>query len=74
LKDLKAFNPIELAEFAVANHIAEEPAFKWWVSDTLQKQNCVISKVKKKYWKMTHKFGIKSSCCIPWKKLWRLMG
>jgi hypothetical protein len=49
LKDLKASNPIELAEHAVANWIAEEPAFKWWVSNTLHKRNCIISKVKKKY-------------------------
>ena len=28
LKDLKESNPIELAEYAVANWIAEEPAFK----------------------------------------------
>jgi phosphoribosylformimino-5-aminoimidazole carboxamide ribonucleotide (ProFAR) isomerase len=31
LKDLKVSNPIELAEYAVANRIAEELAFKWWV-------------------------------------------
>ena len=35
LKHLKDSNPIELAEYAVANRIQEEPAFKWWVSDTL---------------------------------------
>ncbi len=56
LKDLKASNPVELAEYAVANWIAEEPAFKWWVSNTLRKQN---QKVKKKYWQTTHKFGCK---------------
>ncbi len=49
LKDLKASNPIELAEYAVANQISEEPAFKWWVSNTLHKRNHIISKVKKKY-------------------------
>jgi transcriptional accessory protein Tex/SPT6 len=59
LKDLKASNPVELAEYAVANWIAEEPAFKWWVSNTLRKRNHIISKVKKKYWQMTHKFGCK---------------
>jgi hypothetical protein len=59
LKDLKAFNPIELAEYAVANRIAEEPAFKLWVSNTLRKRNCIISKVKKKYWQTMHKFGCK---------------
>jgi hypothetical protein len=57
LKDLKVSNPIELAEYAVANHIAEELAFKWWVSHTLRKRNRIISKVKSKYWKTTHKFG-----------------
>jgi hypothetical protein len=59
LKDLKAPNPIELAEYAVANRIVEEPAFKWWVSHMLRKQNRIISKVKSKYWKTMHKFGCK---------------
>ena len=35
LKDLKDSNPIELAEYAVANRIDEEPAFKWWVPHIL---------------------------------------
>jgi hypothetical protein len=52
LKDLKASNPIELAEYAVVNCIAEEPAFKWWVSHMLRKRNRIISKVKSKYWKI----------------------
>jgi hypothetical protein len=59
LKDLKTAHPIEVAEYAVANRIAEEPAFKWWVSHTLRKRNRIILKVKSKYWKMTHKFGCK---------------
>jgi hypothetical protein len=59
LKDLKASNPVELAEYAVANWIEEELALKYWVSNTLHKWNCIISKVKKKYWQMTHKFGCK---------------
>jgi hypothetical protein len=59
LKDLKASNPVELAEYAVANRIEEELALKYWVSNTLHKRNCIISKVKKKYWQMTHKFGCK---------------
>ena len=59
LKDLKDSNPIEVAEYAVANRIVEEPAFKWWVSRTVRKRNRVISKLKGKYWRTTHKFGIK---------------
>ena len=31
LKDLKESNPVELAEYAVANKLVEEPAFAWWV-------------------------------------------
>ena len=59
LKDLKASNPIEVAEYAVANRIAEEPAFVWWVSHVIKKRNRIISKVKPKYWQTTHKFGIR---------------
>ena len=47
-----------MAEYAVANNIEEEPAFKWWVKDTLRKHNRIVSKVKAKYWRTTHKFGI----------------
>jgi hypothetical protein len=39
LKHVKDSTPIELAEYAVANRIQEEPAFKWWVSETLRTRN-----------------------------------
>ena len=59
LKYVKDSNPIELAEYAVANRFQEEPAFKWWVSETLQIRNRIIGKVKSRYWKTSHKQGIK---------------
>jgi len=59
LKDLKASNPIEVAEYAVANHIENEPAFSWWVKEILRHRRRIVSKVKSKYWRTTHKFGIK---------------
>ena len=59
LKDLKEYNPIEVAEYAVSNRIVEDPAFKWWVSRTVRKRNRVISKLKGKYWHTTHKFAIR---------------
>jgi Reverse transcriptase (RNA-dependent DNA polymerase) len=62
LKDLKESYPIQVAEYAVANRIAEEPAFAWWVPYVLRKRNRIISKVKAaktKYWIRTHKFGFK---------------
>ena len=58
LKDLRESNPIELAEYAVANRIHEEPAFHWWVPFVIRKRNRIVSKVKAKYWRLTHKFGI----------------
>ena len=59
LKDLKEANPLELAEYAVANNIDDEPAFNWWVRDAIKRRDRIISKVKAKYWRTTHKFGIR---------------
>ena len=59
LRDVKDANPIELAEYAVANKIDHEPAFNWWVNWTLKKRNRIINKVKPKYWRTTHKYGIR---------------
>ena len=49
LKDFKDSKPIKLAEYAVANQIQEEPAFKWWVADILLKRNRILGKVKSRY-------------------------
>jgi hypothetical protein len=57
LVDLKDSNPVELAEYAVANKVQEEPAFKWWVSTVLRKRNRIIAKLKSRYWSTSHKFG-----------------
>ena len=59
LKHVKDSNPIQLAEYAVANRIQEEPAFKWWVSETLRTRNRIIAKVKSRYWKTSHKYGVR---------------
>jgi hypothetical protein len=59
LADLKASNPIEVAEYAVVNRLVEEPAFKWWVPHVIKRRNRIISKVKSRYWRTTHKFGIR---------------
>jgi len=58
LKDLKESNPVEVAEYAVANKVAEEPAFVWWVRQVLRRRDRIIKKVKSRYWAKTHKFGI----------------
>lgn len=61
LKDMKESYPIQVADYARANQITDEPAGAWWVLDVFQKQEQVSSKVKVKYWQCTHNFGI----CIP---------
>jgi hypothetical protein len=50
LVELKESNPVELAEYAIANRLQEEPAFKWWVSLVLCKRNRIIGKIKSRYW------------------------
>jgi hypothetical protein len=59
LKDVKDSNPVELAEYAVLNNIHEEPAFKWWAHHVLPRRDRIIKKLKSKYWRTTHKFGIR---------------
>jgi hypothetical protein len=56
---LKESNPVEVAQYAVSNKIDDEPAFAWWVPFTLKKQESIISALNKRYWKRTHKFGIR---------------
>ena len=58
LKDLKKSNPVYLAEYAVANEISDEPDFNWWIKENLRHRDRIISKVKSKYWRTSHKFGI----------------
>ena len=48
-----------MAEYAVANKIAEEPAFAWWVRDALRRRDRIIKKFKStKYWSRSHKYGV----------------
>jgi hypothetical protein len=60
LKVSKDANPVQIAEYAAANKIANEPVFNLSVHKVLQKWNRFVAKVKH-YWKITHKFGI----CVP---------
>jgi len=46
LAELKDSYPVELAEFATARGIANEPAFAWWVPHTLRRRNAILSAVK----------------------------
>ena len=58
MRELKVSFPVELAEYAKSQGIDHEPAFAWWINVVLRKRNHIISRVKSRYWKTTHKFGI----------------
>jgi hypothetical protein len=58
LAALKESNPIKTAKYAVANGLDKEPVFRGWVRKTLPTRDRIISKVKTRYWKKTHKYGI----------------
>jgi len=59
LAELKGPHPVEVAEYAKVAKISEEPAFAWWVPHVIKKKARIIEKVKSRYWKTTHKFGIR---------------
>ena len=75
LKDLKESNPIEVAEFARARGISNKPAFAWWVPFTLRKRDAILSAVRVRARKNTHKYGIELPTSfahadeIDWKSL-----
>jgi hypothetical protein len=58
LKQLKESNTVEVAEYTVANKIASEPAFSWWIPFALQRRDRIIAAVIKRYMLRTHTFGI----------------
>jgi hypothetical protein len=58
LHNLKESNPVEVAEYAVANKLVEEAAFAWWVPYTIKKCERIISAVRTRATKRSHKFGI----------------
>jgi hypothetical protein len=55
---LKEANPVEIAEYVVANKIVSEPAFAWWMPFTIQKRDRIIAAVNKRYLSRTHNLGI----------------
>jgi hypothetical protein len=58
LRNLKESNPVEVAEYAVANKLVEEAAFAWWVPYTIKKRERIISAVRTRATKKSHKFGV----------------
>ena len=55
---MKESHPVKVAEYARARDIDKEPEFKWWVPHTLKKRQVILSALKKRIRKTTHKYGI----------------
>jgi hypothetical protein len=66
LKDMKESHPVEVAEFATARGIADEPAFCWWIPYTLRKRDVILSAVKSRIRRTTHKYSIELSSCAKY--------
>ena len=47
LKDFKESTPLEVADYAMANKINDEPAFAWWVPTVMKKRTRIIKAMKK---------------------------
>ena len=58
LRFMKEHYPVQVAEYATANDLQDMPAFKWWVPFTLRKRDRIISAVKSRAVKATHKYGL----------------
>ena len=58
LCELKESHPIEMAEFAMARGIQDQPAFAWWVPFTLRKRDAIVYAIKSRVRKVTRKNGI----------------
>ena len=56
LKLLKQSNQLQVAEYAAARGLSDEPAFAWWVPYTLRKRDVIVSAVKVR--RTSHKYGI----------------
>ncbi|MGH7954509.1 MAG: reverse transcriptase domain-containing protein, partial [Gloeomargaritales cyanobacterium] len=59
LKQLKETNPVDVAEYAVANRIDDEPAFDWWVRIILKRKTRLIKASISRHRRVGYKFGIR---------------
>ena len=59
LKELKATNAVEVAQYAKDNRLLEEPAFEWWAPHVLKKLNRLIKLTRTKHIRKGFKFGVR---------------
>ena len=64
LKILKESNPVQVAEYAMARDIGDEPAFAWWILYVFRKQDVIILAVNSRVHKTSHKYGIETPTSV----------
>jgi len=52
LKDVKESHLLQVAQYAINNGLAEEPAFAWWVPHTVKKRDRITKAMKKRYFRI----------------------
>ena len=52
---------IQLVGYAIKNGYSNEPDFAWRVKFVMKNCDRTLSKVKSKYWVITHKYGTRVS-------------
>ena len=58
LKVLKESNPVQVGEYVIARGLQDEPAFAWWVPYVMRKRDIIVSSIKSRVKRTTHKYGI----------------
>ena len=58
LADMKEAHLVEMAEYARARGISNEPAFAWWAPYTLRKREVILAAVKNWIRRMMHKYRV----------------
>ena len=61
---MKESHSVDVAEYAKARGIDDEPAFAWWVPYTLKKRDAIISAIKSRVRKTSHKCEIEISTSV----------
>ena len=49
---------MQVGKYVIACGIENEPAFAWWVQYVMGKRNVIVSAVKSRIRRTTHKYGI----------------
>ena len=66
LKVLKESIPVQVGEYVIARGIQDEPAFAWWVPYTMRKRDVIVSAIKSRVCRTTHKYGIEMPAPGRW--------